>query len=473
MGNTCKYLAVVLILVALLGLAACGSKPENGQGAGANPTASQEADGTEAGTQQPGDDAVMQQPTEKETLPETTDHIHVFGEWSVKESSCAAAGEKKRTCSVCDKQEVEVVPALPHTQLSIPGYAATCTKTGLTDGAKCSVCNAVVVEQQEIPMLKHTEIILPGFAATCTKAGMTDGKKCSVCLTVLVEQTAIPQKAHTPATIQGYAATCAKTGLTAGKKCSACGEILEAQKTIEKKPHTTITVPGYDATCSKSGLTDGVKCTVCLTFVTPQKTIKSLPHSYGSWVTTKEPTCSASGTKERVCSVCKDVEELGIPATGKHNYVNGICSCGEEIKGTDGLTYTLSSDQTYYICNGYNKLQAVDQLVIPSYYKGKPVKEIAAVSFTNMRFTEVVISEGIEKIGRMAFANNKVVTVKIPKSMKHIGEMAFTKCKNLETVYFAAPTGWKQGTQSYNFSDPYYAASILLDDSVSIWEFRR
>ena len=42
------------------------------------------------------------------------------------------------------------------------------------------------------------------------------------------------------------------------------------------------------------------------------KTIDALGHSCGEWTTTKEPTCTETGSKERVCSTCghKETEEL-------------------------------------------------------------------------------------------------------------------------------------------------------------------
>ena len=42
----------------------------------------------------------------------------------------------------------------------------------------------------------HTEVIIPGFAATCTEEGLSEGKYCSACETVLVAQEAIPATGH-------------------------------------------------------------------------------------------------------------------------------------------------------------------------------------------------------------------------------------------------------------------------------------
>ena len=67
-----------------------------------------------------------------------------------------------------------------HKEEAIPGKAATCTKPGLTEGKKCSICGETLAAQEEIPATGHTEETIPGKAATCTEPGLTDGKKCSV-----------------------------------------------------------------------------------------------------------------------------------------------------------------------------------------------------------------------------------------------------------------------------------------------------
>ena len=45
---------------------------------------------------------------------------------------------------------------LPHTEETVPGYAATSGTEGLTDGKKCSVCGTVTVQQTVIPVLTVT-----------------------------------------------------------------------------------------------------------------------------------------------------------------------------------------------------------------------------------------------------------------------------------------------------------------------------
>ncbi|MDY2851520.1 MAG: hypothetical protein SOV55_05325, partial [Candidatus Borkfalkiaceae bacterium] len=165
--------------------------------------------------------------------------VHELEKHDEIEATCSEEGNVQYwTCSKCGKfftdaeaknevaETAVVTPKVAHTEAVIPGKAATCTETGLTDGKKCSVCNEILVKQTVIDKISHTEAVIPGKAATCTETGLTDGKKCSVCGEILVKQEVIDKISHTEAVIPGKAATCTETGLTDGKKCSVCGEIL-------------------------------------------------------------------------------------------------------------------------------------------------------------------------------------------------------------------------------------------------------
>ena len=146
---------------------------------------------------------------------------HKFGDWVItEEATCTAEGTQTRTCSVCKKVETQTIEALGHTEVIDKAVAATCTKTGLTEGKHCSVCDAVIKAQETVPATgKHSfgdwKITK---AATCTAEG-TQTRTCSGC--GKVETQTIAKTAHK------YVNTVVKPTYTAQgytlHKCSVCG----------------------------------------------------------------------------------------------------------------------------------------------------------------------------------------------------------------------------------------------------------
>ena len=146
-------------------------------------------------------------------------------------------------------------------------------------------------------------------AATCTESGIST-RKCSVCSTE--ETMIVPSLGHSMTAVAAKAATCTEAGNSAYWSCSRCGKFFSdaAGKTEIAEGSWVIAALGHD---------EATRAAVAA-------------------------TCYASGHEaDTYCKRCGMVINAGanIPATGKHTYVNGVCTvCGVKnptanVKGDD------------------------------------------------------------------------------------------------------------------------------------------
>lgn len=185
--------------------------------------------------------------------------------------------------------------------------AATCTKDGVSRRI-CSICG--VVEEKPVPATGHKfSAWTVTKAATCTESGIST-RKCSVCGTE--ETMIVPSLGHSMTATAGKAATCTEAGNSAYWTCSRCHKFFSdaAGKTEIAKDSWVIAALGHD---------EATRAAVAA-------------------------TCYASGHEaDTYCKRCGIVITAGatIPATGKHTYVNGVCTvCGVKnpmanVKGDD------------------------------------------------------------------------------------------------------------------------------------------
>ncbi len=120
---------------------------------------------------------------------------HNYGQWQVvKEATCTEDGLQERVCT-CGSKETEVILTLGHEEVIDEARAASCTKTGLTEGRHCSRCKLVLRPQEEIPA-SHVLETIPGIAPTCTRAGKEEGAYCTLCGETVVKQKKIRHEGH-------------------------------------------------------------------------------------------------------------------------------------------------------------------------------------------------------------------------------------------------------------------------------------
>ena len=290
---------------------------------------------------------------EQQIIPATGDHVYAIETKRVA-STCKTAGYIITACGCGETKTTTLsLDANNHENIVVlDAVSATCTKSGLTEGKKCSACGTVTVAQQIVSAKGHIEIVVKGKDSTCTETGLTDGKKCSVCGVVTVAQNKVEKKSHSIVKIPGTAPTETETGLTDGEKCSVCGTITKEQQIIPVLNHThvyavTVTDPtctengyttyscycgdtyvdnysdatghktekiaGYESTCTETGLTDGEKCAVCGEILKSQDVIAAKSHDYGEWFVEKPATTESEGLNVRICTHCGDRESEILP----------------------------------------------------------------------------------------------------------------------------------------------------------------
>ncbi|MBQ7353798.1 MAG: leucine-rich repeat domain-containing protein [Clostridia bacterium] len=112
---------------------------------------------------------------------------------------------------------------------------------------------------------------------------------------------------------------------------------------------------------------------------------------------------------------------------------------------SQGLEFTLSEDQSYYILSGVGTCTDLD-IVIPEKYNGKPVKSIGYRAFYSCdRIKSLEIPSGVESIGMGAFAECiSLTSLTVPSSVTDIDYEAFLNDNSL-TLYCESQSileGW-------------------------------
>ena len=210
--------------------------------------------------------------------------------------------------------EDTVIVKTGHTEEIIPGKAATETETGLTEGKKCSICDKILIEQEEIPKLepghKHDYVAVV-TAPTCTAKGYTT-YTCVCGDTYTADKTEMV--AHSPEVVPGKPATKTETGLTEGEKCSVCGTVTKEQEVIPVIPadheHNYVAVVTAP-TCTEEGFTT-YTCECGDTY--KADVTEATGHNFGDWEVVKKADVGVEGKEQRKCKLCDSTEERVIPA---------------------------------------------------------------------------------------------------------------------------------------------------------------
>jgi|GEM_PF-3112779 hypothetical protein len=404
--------------------------------------------------------------------------------------TCTEMGVKTFTCETCGETRTEEVKATGHTVVDDDAVAPTCTKTGLTAGSHCSVCNEILKAQEEIAALGHTwnngEVTT---APTCTEVGVKTFT-CETCGETRTEE--IKATGHTVVDDEAVAPTCTKPGLTAGSHCSVCNEVLQAQEEIPALGHTW---NAGEVTTAPTYTTVGVKtftCKICgetrtesipkLSRIDISKATSKVKVSgisakiyNGKSQTQSALVVTVNGKKLKkdmdysvVYSNNKNIGTATITITGKNGYT-GTVRKTFAIKTQVGKVYTTSLK--YKVTNARVDGKGTVSVVGSAYKIGDrkftTLKIADTVTIGGVKFkitrieknafrgykylTTVTIGSNVTSVGDTAFYGcGKLTMVTVGKRVKTIGAKSFAGCKSLKRVKLLTTQLTKAGTSAFN-----------------------
>ena len=279
---------------------------------------------------------------------------------AVTAPTCTESGYTTHTCQNCGHSYTDTtVEAKGHTpgEPTIVRTEPSCTEEGsVVTLTSCSICGVEVSrETTTLTALGHTEVIDPAVSSTCSAPGKTEGKHCSVCQEILIAQEEVPTLAHSYQSVVTEP-TCTEGGYTT-HTCANCGDSYVDTETeaVGHKYTSNVVAP----TCSAVGYTEHI-CTQCGDSYRDSEVAAS-GHKYTASIT--PPTCSAAGYTTYTCAACGSSYTGNETAALGHEYVNGVCTrCGDEEKPVGVITpyqATLSLKSLVYM-NIYSVIDGFD-----------------------------------------------------------------------------------------------------------------
>ena len=327
---------------------------------------------------------------------------HDYSEFvTTVEPTCTTNGEKKKTCSRCNYELIESIPALGHNLVHVDLKAATCTESGNVEYYKCERCNKYYSDNEGKNEL--TDILLPASghnlthveakAATCTEKGNIEYYVCSTCnkyfsdsnCTIEIDLNSITVQAlgHNLTHHDKVDATTTKTGTIEYWSCSNCNKFFSDSEGTTEVDDIIIPLHTHTLTLMHDSLHHWTGC-----------------------------ECGyIEGTKEA------------------HSYSSGICSvCSYNV--TSATSIEISSDTTSIPNSAFTGCAKLESVTLPN-----TITSIGDSAFaTAINLKNINIPSSVTEIGDNAFAGTSITSITIPSSVTSIGVSIFSHCTELKTV---------------------------------------
>jgi len=271
-------------------------------------------------------------------------------------ATCDTDGSIVKTCGNCGNTVTEIIPALGHDLQpdQSKSSAASCTAAG-KNVYVCGRNNCDHTWEEAVAQLEHDYVNDEVIVADCTRKGIAT-KTCRDCGDVVVLSETAPlghnftansavwswAEDYSSANVTLYCAhdrshtkvlTAVITETVVNSTCEGDGSVTySAAASFNNVTYTDEKVTTEDAPGHKPGAawqSDKNQhyhiCSVC------QNKVDTAAHNWNDGTVVQAATCAEPGKLLVKCTVCAYEQEKVIAATGKHTYVNGVCSvCGHE-----------------------------------------------------------------------------------------------------------------------------------------------
>lgn len=349
---------------------------------------------------------------------------HSFGDYTtVKEPTCEEPGMEERSCSLCGETESQEIPAAGHTEVTVPGVAATCTEDGLTDGTECSVCGEVITKQEVIPA-GHT--VVDGICTACQVYGT-----CGENLTWTLDE-------EGNLTISG---TGDMYNYHLSRNPSPWTGMGNIQKVIIEKGATSIGNYAFHECANMSSIT------------IPEGVTGIGMGAFGSCsnLTSIDLPDTITSISGRAFWGCTGLKDIVIPEGVARIYAATFFGCSSLVSvmmpenvtsielnafnGCSSLTNVIIPDGVESIGNNaFSKCTSLQEVTLPD-----SVTSIGTGLFsgcTNLR--SVKLPANLTSIGSSTFSECAMTGIDLPDSITSIGTRAFFGCRNLSSIELPA-----------------------------------